>query len=118
MTTEKFAGTISSAYGQPLAKSLKFSGTYEAYATIEELQAEKDDLTDHERLEYRNNQKKANARQKAMQVVLDVAGVQKPTLEDPEVALKNMIRAMVAQGHSEARATQICTAALSAPKSE
>ena len=120
--TTKFDGTIENAYGEKLedcsyaegktpVKSLDFVGTYEAlqnYASIspDEMPNEKDILL------LVNNARKASARQKAMQKVLDDAGVQKPTLKDKDFQIKSMIKVLVAAGKSEDVARQIATQAL------
>lgn len=112
MKTEKFSGTIESAYGSPLASAIKFNGEFAAYESFEEMSAAQDLPSRDEQLTYINNKRKANARQKAMQLALDNAGVSKPTLEDPQVQLKTIIKALVASGKSEEVATQIAETTL------
>lgn len=121
--TTKFDGTIENAYGEKLedcsyedgktpVKSLDFAGTYEAlqnYASIpeKEMPDEKDILL------LVNNARKANARQKAMQSVLDAAGVKKPTLKDKDFQIKSMVKVLIAANKTPEQALQIATAALS-----
>jgi hypothetical protein len=112
MTPEKFSGTIESAYGSTLPSAVKFEGTYDKYANYEEAVAAQDLPSRDEQLALINNKRKANARQKAMQAALDAAGISKPTLDDPQVQLKTIIKALVASGKDEATATQIAEATL------
>jgi hypothetical protein len=107
MKTEKFDGSMDSAFGVSLPTTIKFEGTYEAYETYDEADEANDLPSRDEQLTFCNNKRKANARQKAMNAALNAAGIVKPTLEDPQVALKSVIKAMIAQGKSEAEATAI-----------
>jgi hypothetical protein len=112
MKSETFKGTIESAYGNPLPEALKFSGAFDAYETYEEVAAANDLPKNSEILDFVNNKRKANARQKSMQEVLTAAGINKPTLEDPQFQLKSMIKILVTAGRSEAEATQLAEATL------
>jgi len=112
MKTEKFSGTIESAYGSTLPAAVKFDGTFEAYENYDEASKAQDLPSRDEQLALINNKRKANARQKSMQAALDAAGVSKPTLDDPQVQLKTIIKALVASGKDEATATQIAEATL------
>jgi hypothetical protein len=112
MKAETFKGTIESAYGSPLATPLSFSGSFDAYESYDEASTANDLPSRDEQLAFVNNKRKANARQKAMQTALDAAGINKPTLDDPQVQLKTIIKALVASGKSEADATQIAEATL------
>ena len=112
MKTETFKGTIESAYGNPLPSALKFEGTYQAFTTYEEAQAENELPSKDEVVAFINNKRKANERQKSMQAALDAAGITKPTLEDPQFQLKSMIKILVSAGRSEAEATQLAEATL------
>ncbi len=123
--TEKdveFDGTIENAYGEKLedcsykdgstpVKSLDFSGSYKQLQNFESIPAK--EMPDNDDvLTLVNNKRKANARAKAMQDVLDNAGVQKPTLKDKDFQIKSMVKVLVAAGKSEEMARQIATAAL------
>lgn len=112
MKTETYKGTIESAYGSPLATALRFEGSFEAYADFDEMVTAQDGLSRDEQVAAVNNKRKANARQKSMQAALDAAGISKPTLEDPQVQLKTIIKALVASGRSDAEATQIAESTL------
>lgn len=112
MKTETFSGTIESAYGSTLPSAVKFNGDFQAYETYEEAQSAQDLPSRDEQLALINNKRKANARQKSMQAALDAAGISKPTLEDPQVQLKTIIKALVASGKDEATATQIAEVTL------
>lgn len=112
MKTEIFKGTIESAYGSPLDKALSFNGSYEAYTSLDEVKSGNDFPNNDELVTFVNNKRKANARQKEMQIALDAAGIVKPTLDDPQVQLKGMIKILVAAGRSEAEATQIAQTTL------
>lgn len=112
MKSETFKGTIESAYGSPLPSALKFEGSFDAYESYSEAQAANDLPSQDEQLTFTNNKRKANARQKSMQAALDAAGITKPTLEDPQVQLKTIIKALVASGRSEVDATAVAEATL------
>ena len=106
MKSTTFEGVIENAYGKKLDAPITFSATFDAYENHDEVVAEKDELKPQEVVDFRNAQKKANARQKAMQVALDAAGVVKPTLEnDSQLRLRKMYDIFVANGssHDEAR---------------
>ena len=106
MKTEKFSGTMENAYGKPLATPINFEGEYEAYENKAEVEAANDLLKDQEVVDFRNTQRKANARQKAMQAQLDAAGIPKPSLEnDSQLRLKTVYKTFIAKGksHQEAR---------------
>lgn len=112
MKSETFKGTIESAYGNPLATALKFEGSFDAYESYDEAATANDLPSRDEQLAFTNNKRKANARQKSMQAALDTAGISKPTLEDPQVQLKTIIKALVASGRSESEATQLAETTL------
>jgi hypothetical protein len=109
---ETFSGKMENAYGQPLAKAISFSGTYDAFESVEEIRSKNEYPSDDEIVAFVNNKRKANARQKSMQAALDAAGIAKPTLEDPQVQLKSMIKIFVAAGRSEDEARKLAEAAL------
>ena len=101
MKTEKFTGTIESAYGKVLPSKLSFAGEFQAYETVEELREKNEYPKDTEIVAFVNAKEKANARQKSMNEALTAAGIQKPTMEDPQVQLATMIKVLVASGRSE-----------------
>ena len=113
MKVETFSGTIESAYGNPVSPALKFNGSFEAYESVDAVRSGNDYPNDEEILSFVNNKRKANARQKAMQVALDTAGYVKPTLEsDVQLQLRTLIKVYVASGKSEAEAQQIAETTL------
>ena len=113
MKSEKFSGTIESAYGKPVSPAIKFEGTYDAYETVVEVREKNDYPSDDEIVSFKNNQRKANARQKAMQSALDAAGYEKPTLEnDRALQVKTLVKVFMAAGKSEAEATALAESTL------
>lgn len=112
MKTETFKGTVESAYGNVLPSAIKFNGSYEAYESIDEATKANDLLSNDEMLTVINNKRKANARAKATTEALTSAGISKPTLEDPQVQLKSMIKILVMSGKTEDAAKQIAESAL------
>jgi len=92
MKTETFSGVVENAYGEKLTTPVKFTGTFEAYEKYEDMQAKNDVPSNDDVLQFRNNQLKANARQKAMTEALEAAGISKPDPNDPKVVLARMIR--------------------------
>lgn len=113
MKNERFSGTIESAYGKPVSPALKFDGTYDAYESVEEIKSKNDYPSDDEIVAFKNNQRKANARQKAMQAALDAAGYEKPTLEnDRALQVRTLVKVFLAAGKSEAEATALAESTL------
>jgi len=106
MKTEQFTGTMENAYSKPLQTPIDFAGEYEAFEKYAEIPA--NELPkEQEIVDFLNNKRKANARQKAMQIALDAAGIVRPTLEnDEQLRLKKMYDIFIAnkQTHEEARA--------------
>jgi hypothetical protein len=101
MKTEKFSGVMENAYGKVLPEKLKFSGTFEAFENVDEVRAANEFPDDKEVVAWANGKRKASARQKSMNAVLESAGITKPTLEDPQVQLAGMVKILVANGRSE-----------------
>ena len=126
MQTEKFNGTIESAYGKTLPEKLSFSGTFQAFTITDDVAgnavelpatpdgADKitDAITWGDVYAVVNNKRKAKARQKAMNAALDAAGIEKPTMEDPQVQLATMIKGLKAAGKSDVDARTIAETAL------
>lgn len=112
MVTEKFSGTMENAYGKVLPEPVKFSGTFEAYQTIDEVRAANDYPKDDDVVNFVNSKRKASARQKAMNDALEAAGVSKPTLEDPQVQLATFIKVLKAAGRSEDEAITLAESTL------
>lgn len=91
MTTEKFSGTITTAYGKALSTELKFDGTYEAFSNEAEAVEKNEGLTEAERLDVINNKRKANARAKVTAATLEANGISKPDPNSPDVLREDMI---------------------------
>lgn len=122
MKTETFKGTMENAYGKQLETKLSFSGSFEAY-TIPDAAAEKtvefatpegadsfskdDVVTYGELYAFVNGKRKAAARQKAMNAVLEANGIEKPTMADPQEQLRTIIKALVAGGRSKEAAIKL-----------
>lgn len=109
--TREFDGTIENAYGQELETPISFSGSYEHVLEFTAIppkeMPDKDDI-----LSFVNSKRKANARQKSMQSALDAAGIKKPTLDDPAVQYREMVKILVKSGKSEKESKAIAGAAL------
>lgn len=113
MKTERFSGTIESAYGKPVSPAIKFDGTFDAYESVEEIRSKNDYPSDDEIVAFKNNQRKANSRQKAMQAALDAAGYEKPTLEnDRQLQVRTLVKVFLAAGKSEAEAIALAESTL------
>jgi hypothetical protein len=114
MKTEKFEGKIENAYGKPVSPALPYNASFDAFETIEEVRTANELPKDSEIVDFINAKRKANARQKGMQVALDAAGIIKPTLEnDEQLRLKEMVKVLLADGKkSEAEAKSIASTVL------
>lgn len=99
-TKETFSGKMSSAYGNDLATPIPFSGHYTKFDTIDEVRAAGEYPSDKEVLGFVNARTKAKEVQKARTSALDDAGIKAPTNEDPRVALRNIVSALMAQNKS------------------
>ena len=112
MKQETLSGTMENAYGKPLKTAVKYSGPVDLYETPEEVKSANDWPSNDEIVKSVNEARKANQRQKLMKSALDAAGIQKPTLEDPEVQFSSMLKILIAAGKDEATAKQIANATL------
>lgn len=113
MKSEKFSGTIESAYGKPVSPALKFEGEYTAFENVDEVKSKNEFPSDDEVVNFVNNKRKANARQKSMQAALDAAGYEKPTLEtDPQLQLRTLYKVFIAANKSEAEAKALASSTL------
>lgn len=113
MKTETLAGTIESAYGSKLPKSVSYSGSFEAYENVGEVKSANDMPSDDEVVSFRNTQRRNNRRQKLMQDALDAAGIVRPTLEtSEELRYKTIYDALLAAGKSPEEAANTAKAAL------
>lgn len=116
METQTVSGTIESAYGQTLKAGIDYSGTYEAFQTVDEVRSAGEWPSDKEIVKFVNTKRVANARQKAMQSALDAAGIKKPvadaSAEGLQVALRQLIKTFVATGKTEQEATALAEGSL------
>ena len=102
MKETTFKGEISQFWSKPLKDlatkdgsvvtgPLPFAGSYKHYENIGELKAANDYPSDEEVVKFRNTQRKANERQKAMTAAVTAAGLIQPTPEnDPQMRLSKM----------------------------
>jgi len=113
MKTETFEAVAESAYGSELPEAVKYNFTVnllEAQAEIpaEEQPSAKDIVT------LVNNKRKANARQKAMLIAFEAAGIKAPKVDaTPDgilFAAKNTVKTLIATGKSEDEAKQMAAA--------
>jgi len=129
MRTEKFDGTISSAFGRPVSPTLKFAGKYEAFGpdknvktyltadwdeALEEIKSANKFPSNEEIVNFVNNRELANARQKQMSITLSEAGIEKPTQEDPQFRFETMVKLIMLNDKkvSEAEARQTASMVL------
>lgn len=101
MKATPFKGDITTAYGKKLAKALSYSGSFDAYESIEEIRAEKDFPTDKEILDFRNAERKANAVSQERNKALEAAGYEKPQPKDPAVVYANFVKQLRLSGKSQ-----------------
>lgn len=106
-----FKGTIENAYGKALPVPLAYNGTFEELVEGDEIPA-KEQPDPEEILAFVNNRRKASARQAAMNVALNAAGIEKPTLDEPEVQHREMVKILMKAGRDEATARQMANANL------
>lgn len=111
MKTVEFKGTIEKAYNQTLPEPVAYSGSFEELEKSDAI-PEKEKLTDEDILSVVNNKRKASARQSAMQEALKAAGIEKPTLDDPQVQLREMIKILTKAGRSEEDARSLAETTL------
>lgn len=106
-----FKGVIENAYGKELTTPLKYSGYFVELIEGDEI-PEKEKPDPEDLMKWVNNRRKASARQKSMQVALDAANIEKPTLDDPLEQFKGMVRILVKAGKDEDTARQMANANL------
>lgn len=111
MKQSTFKGVIENAYGKPLPSPISYSGSFEELEKGDAIPP-KEDPDEDERRTYANNKRKANARQKAMQLALTAAGIEKPTLEDAEEQFRQMVKILTTAGKSDEQARQMANANL------
>lgn len=111
MKTETKTATIETAYGEKLDAPIELIYEYEkleASDTIpaDEVPSEKDIR------QFVNGRRNASARAAATSVEFSKRGIKAPTLEDPAVQLRTMIKVLVAAGKTAEQAEQIARATL------
>lgn len=104
--TVQFDGVMKSAYGSELKTPLTYEASYQKLLTFDAI-PEDEQLSEKDILQVVNDARKANARQKAMQDALDKAKIEKPSLSDPQVQLKSMIKILTTAGRTPEQARQI-----------
>lgn len=113
MKAEKLEGVMESAYGAKLETAIKYAGEFQAYETHAEIVAANDLPSHDEVVSFRNQQRRAAARQRLMTEALDAAGIKKPTLENSaDLRYKSIYDALIAAGKSATEAEAIAKAAL------
>lgn len=112
METKSFEFEVGSGYGQELPTPLKVSASYTHYESLDEVRSAGAYPSDKDILGFCNAKQKANARSKATAQALDAAGIKKPTLDDPQFRLREMIKVLVASGRDETEAQQVAESVL------
>jgi hypothetical protein len=128
MKTEKFTGTMKSAFGVKLTKlkmkdgspctikKLNYDGEYKQYETKEEMIQAEGMPKDEDIVDWRNTLIKNAARAKAANAAVDAAGIQKRDMSnDDQLQLRTVFKALMAGGKkTEAEARQIASASVGA----
>lgn len=113
MKTETFEAVAESAYGSELPSAVKYQFTVNLLEAQSEIPAEeqpsaKDIVT------LVNNKRKANARQKAMLIAFDAAGIKAPKVDESAdgilFAAKQTVKTLIATGKGENEAKQMAAA--------
>ena len=111
METKTFDFTVGSAWGQEITP-IEVSAEYTHYTSLDEVREAGEYPSDKDILGFVNAKSKANARSKATASALDKAGHKKPTLDDAQFRLKEMIKVLVASGRDAAEAQQVAESVL------
>jgi hypothetical protein len=129
MHTEKFSGTIKTAYGKPVNPPINFEGEYDAFGPdkkvytdadweaalneIKSFQGGKELPSTKDIVEFVNGKRQANQRQQMLTAKLDEAGIVKPSLEtDAQFRYDQMVKILKLSGMSDAEAAQTASTAL------
>jgi hypothetical protein len=92
---------------------LTFVGTFDAYDDISEVKAANDMPSDKEIVDFRNTQRRNNARTKAQNAQVEAVGLIEPSMEnDDQIRLKAVYDSIMAgkkKTHEEARALAAAT---------
>lgn len=109
--TQNKVAKVETAFGEQLATAIQFPYNYEELEKGDAIPTdEQPDAADI--LQLVNSKRNASARSSAQAKAFAAAGIEKPTLENPEVRLKNMVKILVAAGNDTATAEQIAKSAL------
>src|SRR5262245_3025711 len=93
MKTVNKTAKVGTAYGQTLAEELSIAYSYEELQKGDVIPT--DEQLDEEDIRGVVNQKRnAAARAKATNAKLEEAGIQKPTLDDPNVQVREMVKVL------------------------
>jgi hypothetical protein len=96
MKKQSGKSTANTAYNQTLPTPISYGFDWEDFETADEVRAANEWPKDADVVKYINTDRKANARQKALQAALDAAGIIKPTLEtDEQLRLREMFKVLM-----------------------
>ena len=113
METKTFKATAESAYGNVLDKAVDYTYDVNMLQTIQEIPVE-EALSASDILLVVNNKRKASARQAAMLVAFNAAGIKAPKVDASTegilFAAKQTVKTLVATGKSEDEAKQMASA--------
>jgi hypothetical protein len=112
MKSETFTGSVGSAYGEKLAKEIKFSYSVDQFENYNELEAAKEIPSNADVVDFVNTRRKNNERQSAMTKALEAAGYAKPDPNDPIVAAQTMIRNLEKMENMQPQQKQMMVAVL------
>lgn len=107
----KKSAEVKTFNGQTLPEAIPFDYEYEELQKGDEIPAKEQPDEDDLRT-YVNTKRNSAARAKAQNEALNAAGIQKPTLEDPDFRLKQMVKILTASGMDEATAETTARGAL------
>lgn len=107
--TETGKATVATAFGETLPKAIEYTFSYVALENVEQVRQAEEFPTDEDIVEYVNNKRKANARQKALLDALEAAGYKKPS--SAMSPWDKMVKLLTANGRTQSEAEQIATAA-------
>lgn len=111
MKTVSKNAKVETVNGQTLPEPIPFSYSYEELQKGDEIPADEQPDSDDLRA-YVNTKRNSAARAKAQNEALTAAGIQKPTLEDPDFRLKQMVKLLLANGMDAATAESTARATL------
>jgi hypothetical protein len=121
MHTEKFSGTIKTAYGKPVNPPINFEGEYDAFGPdkkvyvqadwdaalqeIKDYQGGKEYPNAEDIVTFVNGKRQANQRQQMLTAKLDEAGIKKPSAEtDEQYRWEQMVKLLMFAADSDIKA--------------